>query len=257
MNAKCPGQDTRYWKAEDIREEECPYCGHFIEFWKTDIRLRCDNCGNKVANPGFDLGCAQWCSYAEYCLGDIKRGYPEPETVKDWLKKEASGILGEEHVEKLQEPLKSAGNKAASYKAEGLLVIASMYLRILSSWPIQLNLVSENSKVLDSSRHVIAADCTSFAYPGFQQELLRGDTLLIGCPKLDDAASYLEKLTGVFKTWPVKEVTVVIMEVPCCSGMHQLVEKAKKNSGADFELNLVVVGINGEIKEERKAEEPS
>lgn len=71
---KCPGQDMRYWTADDVYEEKCPQCGEMIEFFKTDIRLRCPNCKTRVANPRFDMGCAQWCSYAEQCLGPGAKG---------------------------------------------------------------------------------------------------------------------------------------------------------------------------------------
>lgn len=74
ISSKCPGQDTRYWKAEDIHEQECPYCGAAIEFWKTDLRVRCPNCQKKVVNPRFNLGCASWCSYAAQCLGETVKG---------------------------------------------------------------------------------------------------------------------------------------------------------------------------------------
>lgn len=74
LASKCPGQDTRYWKAEDIHEQPCPHCGTEIEFWKTDLRLRCPKCGRKVTNERFNLGCAQWCAYAEQCLGGVARG---------------------------------------------------------------------------------------------------------------------------------------------------------------------------------------
>lgn len=71
---KCPGQDTRYWTADDIHEQECPHCGAEIEFWKTDIRVRCPRCKQKVVNPRFNLGCAAWCAFAEQCLGYTARG---------------------------------------------------------------------------------------------------------------------------------------------------------------------------------------
>jgi DNA-directed RNA polymerase subunit RPC12/RpoP len=74
VNTKCPGQDTRYWKAEDIHEAACPYCGALIEFWKTDLRVRCPECRRKVLNPRFNLGCAEWCSYADKCLGGAVSG---------------------------------------------------------------------------------------------------------------------------------------------------------------------------------------
>ena len=74
IGTKCPGQDMRYWTSDDIHESKCPECGAMIEFWKTDIRVRCPECKAKVANPKFNLGCAQWCAYAEQCLGPAARG---------------------------------------------------------------------------------------------------------------------------------------------------------------------------------------
>jgi hypothetical protein len=32
---KCPGQDRRHWKTEDIFDVSCPRCGKKIEFLKT------------------------------------------------------------------------------------------------------------------------------------------------------------------------------------------------------------------------------
>ena len=65
---KCPGQDQRYWKPEDISEEDCPACGAKIEFWKDEPRVKCPKCRKAVMNPKIDLGCAQWCRYAQQCL---------------------------------------------------------------------------------------------------------------------------------------------------------------------------------------------
>ena len=66
---KCPGQDQRFWKPEDIFEVECPDCDHTIEFFKDEPKLKCRKCGQMVANPKIDLGCAEWCQYGEQCLG--------------------------------------------------------------------------------------------------------------------------------------------------------------------------------------------
>jgi len=73
MAKHCPGQDLRFWKPQDIFERDCPNCGTKIEFWKDDISRRCPKCAQKTANPAFDFGCAQWCSYAKECLGDIAK----------------------------------------------------------------------------------------------------------------------------------------------------------------------------------------
>ena len=66
---QCPGQDTRFWKPDDIFDVECQACGHPVEFFKTEARRRCSKCGKRIQNPKVSLGCAQWCSYAKECLG--------------------------------------------------------------------------------------------------------------------------------------------------------------------------------------------
>jgi len=66
---RCPGQDQRFWKPEDIFEVQCSGCGRAIEFFKDEPKLKCRGCGQIVVNPKIDLGCAEWCQYAEQCLG--------------------------------------------------------------------------------------------------------------------------------------------------------------------------------------------
>jgi len=48
---------------------KCPHCGQPIEFFKDEPKLKCRKCGQLVINPKIDLGCAQWCQYAQQCLG--------------------------------------------------------------------------------------------------------------------------------------------------------------------------------------------
>jgi len=69
MQAKCPGQDQRFWKPEDIFDVSCPYCGREIEFWKDEPFRLCRGCGREVRNPRLDLACAEWCASAAECLG--------------------------------------------------------------------------------------------------------------------------------------------------------------------------------------------
>ncbi|MFH1614513.1 MAG: HD domain-containing protein [Planctomycetota bacterium] len=65
---RCPGQDQRFWKPVDIFDVNCPSCNKPVEFFKDEPKLKCRNCGQVVFNPKIDLGCAQWCQYAEQCL---------------------------------------------------------------------------------------------------------------------------------------------------------------------------------------------
>jgi hypothetical protein len=70
---RCPGQDQRSWRPEDIVFVRCPGCGQELELWKDEPMLPCRGCGQEVRNPSLDLGCAEWCAAADRCLG-IERG---------------------------------------------------------------------------------------------------------------------------------------------------------------------------------------
>ncbi len=69
LTMRCPGQDQRYWKADDIFDMKCPYCGNEIEFWKDEPFRICKECSREIRNPRINLGCAKWCKNADACLG--------------------------------------------------------------------------------------------------------------------------------------------------------------------------------------------
>ncbi|MFC1781989.1 hypothetical protein ACFL02_00195 [Planctomycetota bacterium] len=71
---KCPGQDQRFWKPDDIFEVRCRHCGRAVEFFKDDPKRKCPGCKEIVTNPKIEKGCAEWCQYAEQCLGIIQAG---------------------------------------------------------------------------------------------------------------------------------------------------------------------------------------
>jgi putative nucleotidyltransferase with HDIG domain len=89
---RCPGQDQRFWKPEDIFEVKCPACGGSVEFFKDEPKLKCRKCGQLVDNPKIDLGCAEWCQYAEKCLGVSPGG--ELSIIADKLKDEMKEVFG-------------------------------------------------------------------------------------------------------------------------------------------------------------------
>jgi len=126
---KCPGQDMRYWTADDVHEEKCPKCGETIEFFKTDIRFRCRNCKTKVANPRFDMGCAQWCAHAEMCLGPGAKGLAK-KSLKTILENEFSALAGNfpEMVEAVKELLKSAEQRCRESQVDYLPVAATFII---------------------------------------------------------------------------------------------------------------------------------
>jgi hypothetical protein len=93
------------------------------------------------------------------------------------------------------------------------------------------------------------ADCVPFAYADFHRRFLRGKTIAIGCPKLDDVAAYVDKLAQILSNSDVRSLTVVHMEVPCCYGFAYIVREALKKAGKDIPVETVVIGVKGEVKE--------
>jgi len=125
----------------------------------------------------------------------------------------------------------------------------------LGNWPVQLHLVPTRAPYLQGAKLLISADCVPFAFSDFHSTLLAGHTLLIGCPKLDDAAFYRDKLTEILAHNDIESIDIAYMEVPCCFGLVQLVRQAVAQSGKAVPVNLTKIGIRGEIIETRTAAE--
>ena len=120
----------------------------------------------------------------------------------------------------------------------------------LGNWPLQLSLMPINAPYLERATLLMAADCTAFAYPDFHRHFVKGKVAIIGCPKLDDAAAYREKLAKIIQTNHIEFIHVVYMEVPCCGGLVRLVQQAVADSGCKVPVKLTKIGIGGEIKDE-------
>ena len=116
----------------------------------------------------------------------------------------------------------------------------------LRQWPVQIKLAPVNAPWFDGADVLVAADCTAYAYGNFHQEFIRGRVTLVGCPQLD-SVDYSEKLTQIFKNNPLRSVTVVRMEVPCCGGMVNAVKKALQLSGRSIPCQVVTISTDGRI----------
>ncbi len=115
----------------------------------------------------------------------------------------------------------------------------------LRHWPVQLNLVNANAPFLKGKELLVAADCVPIAMANFHQDYLRGRSVVIGCPKFDDARAYLNKFKQIFAVNDIKKVVLLHMEVPCCFGLKEIVARAVHTSGKDIEVEEVVVSTEG------------
>jgi intein/homing endonuclease len=94
---------------------------------------------------------------------------------------------------------------------------------------------------------LIAADCVPFAYGNFHRDFLKDKTVVVGCPKLDDTKMYLQKLTEIFDYNDINKITIVYMQVPCCSGFKRIVEMALEHSGKNIPVESVMISEDGKI----------
>ncbi|MDR0789601.1 MAG: 4Fe-4S binding protein [Bacteroidales bacterium] len=136
----------------------------------------------------------------------------------------------------IQKPQSSScpGSMAMQFNAkQNSNVDAAEISSQLRQWPVQLHLLSPQAGYLRNADLVLAADCTAYAYGNFHNRFIKDNIVAIACPKLDsDKQVYVEKLTEMIDEAGIRSLNVVIMQVPCCSGLFQLAfmaaERAKK-----------------------------
>lgn len=117
----------------------------------------------------------------------------------------------------------------------------------LRQWPVQLTLVPTNAPYFRKADLLITADCVPFAYGNYHNDFLKNKSVVVGCPKLDDIQHYTEKLTEIIRSNDLESVTVLKMEVPCCSGMALAAKNARDKSSINIPIEIVTIGIEEEI----------
>lgn len=118
----------------------------------------------------------------------------------------------------------------------------------LRQWPVQLHLVPPTAPYFKDAELLVCADCVAFAMGNMHGELLKGKSLAIACPKLDDTDQYSDKLAQIIRINNTPKVTVAIMEVPCCRGLQMIAAEAVQKSGLNVPLETIIVGIDGKRK---------
>lgn len=117
----------------------------------------------------------------------------------------------------------------------------------LRQWPVQIHLVPVAAPFFRNADIALIADCVPFAYANLHEDILKGKAVLVGCPKLDDTGVYVEKIARIIDEAKPKSISVVRMEVPCCSGLNRIVQEAKKRAKSDVLVDEVVISTKGEI----------
>jgi len=232
----------------------------------------CDGCG--ICVPSCAEGAIQmvdgkaklvsdiFCDGLGACLGHC------PQDAIKVIQREAEGFDEEaaiEHVKNLEKDKKVEPEH--HHHAEGHVCPGSMTRQMtpvadqadnavgsiqsqLATWPVQLHLLNPNAPYLNNADLLLTADCVPFAYADFHRDFLKDHVLAIGCPKLDNVQPYVDKLTHIFANSSLNSLTILKMQVPCCSGIVQIAQVALQQSGAKLPVRIVTVGIKGEIVED-------
>ncbi len=146
-----------------------------------------------------------------------------------------------------------AGSAPQSFNAVGLKMAAPVgeVPSELTQWPVQMHLINPAASYFNGADLLVAADCAGFAYGNFHNDFIKGRKMVIACPKLDQGKEiYIQKLTRLIDDARVNTITVVIMEVPCCGGLSQIVQMATQSASRKVPVKEVVVGIKGEVLSE-------
>ena len=119
----------------------------------------------------------------------------------------------------------------------------------LGNWPVQLHLVPPQAPYLQGADLLLVADCVPFACADFHARVLDGRPVVIGCPKLDDCEFYVSKLAAIIRQAGIRRISVLHMEVPCCTGLLRVAEAAIQQAQVAIPLDDTVVTISGELIE--------
>ena len=123
----------------------------------------------------------------------------------------------------------------------------------LRQWPVQLHLVPPTAPFFNDADLLLAADCVAFTTGAFHTRFLKDHALAIACPKLDsNQETYLHKLVSMIDDAKLKSITVMVMEVPCCSGLVHLLQEAVRTAKRAIPVHIKVVSVRGDILAEQE-----
>jgi ferredoxin len=214
----------------EIDEEKCTGCGLCVP--------ACEEGAIQIINGKAKVVAEKYCDGLGACLGHC------PEGAISVVEREAE----EFDPDAVEEYLKSKETHCLSCEEANKPVTQRLEKSMLGQWPVQIKLVPPHAPFLDNANLLVLADCAAVAYPNLHTDFLKDKVVMMGCPKFDDKEEYLERFTEIFSNKTIKSVTVLMMEVPCCSGLKGILETALQQAGKNISVEIKVLGINGVLK---------
>jgi NAD-dependent dihydropyrimidine dehydrogenase PreA subunit len=119
----------------------------------------------------------------------------------------------------------------------------------LRQWPVQLKLLNPRAGYFENADLLVSADCIPFALADFHRDFLKDKIVIIFCPKLDnDIDGYITKMAEILALHAINSITVLHMEVPCCSGVTYITKKALERSGKQIPMKEFTITIDGQVQ---------
>ena len=226
-----------------IDEELCDGCGQCVP--------ACEEGAIRIENGKARLIEDRLCDGLGNCLGECPTGAIQ------MIEREAEEF-DEEAVRQQQQKQQRAGvSGCPSAQLRGLSSCQAANVpreqageSALSHWPVKIKLVPPHAPFLKNADLLVTADCAPVATSAYHTRFLPGKAALVGCPKFDDADAYVDKFADIFREAGVNSVTVLSMEVPCCSGLVGIVKRAREIAGVDVPVTNTVLTLGGEVKQE-------
>jgi NAD-dependent dihydropyrimidine dehydrogenase PreA subunit len=143
-----------------------------------------------------------------------------------------------------------AGSAPQSFNIAGIKIAApsNEIPSALTQWPVQMHLINPAASYFNGADLLVAADCAGFTYGNFHNDFIKNRKVVIACPKLDHGNDiYIQKLVRLIDEAKVNTITTVIMEVPCCGGLSQMVQMAVHMAKRKVPVKEVVISVRGEV----------
>lgn len=118
----------------------------------------------------------------------------------------------------------------------------------LGQWPIQLHLVSPEAPYYQKADVLLAADCVAYSVGDFHKDYLKGKSIAIACPKLDEGQDiYVEKIKSMIDDAKINTLTVMTMQVPCCAGLVAMARQALQSTKRKIPIKSIIISLQGDV----------
>lgn len=226
-----------------IDEEKCDGCGRCVN--------ACAEGAIKIINGKAKLVSDVYCDGLGACIGHCPQDAitVEKREAAEFDEEATKAHLDEEQRAHAQTDFACPGMTAKKLREKGdkpeptTAEVPSQ----LSHWPVQLKLISPHAPYFANADLLLVADCVPFAMGDFHSRFLKDRSIVVGCPKLDDTEFYIEKFAAILKANKPNSLTVIHMEVPCCSGLTHIAREAIARSGVELTFDDVTIDLRGNV----------